>query len=158
MDIYISKRFINIRTQKKRLHRWRIKEPPHLHTQDAQNNFSPVPDDVIQWTLLKYFKQFWSDEITDLLVNQTNLNSVQKTRSSINTNHAEIEQIIGIQMLMSVVKIFLDTKCIGIAKLRMSRLHQHHRLNNTKRPVNFYVWLTIQEKTNQKIKAINVSK
>ena len=56
-------------------------------------------------TPLKYFKQFWSDEITDLLVNQTNLYNVQKTGSSIHTTHAEIEQFIGIQMVMSVIKM-----------------------------------------------------
>ena len=49
--------------------------------------------------------QFWSDEITDLLVNQTNLYSVQKTESSINTTHAEMEQFIGIQMLIFVTKM-----------------------------------------------------
>ena len=67
------------------------KRIPHLHTQVAQNSFSPVPDDLIKWTSLKYFKQFWSDEITGLLVNQTNLYSAQKTGISINTNNAEIE-------------------------------------------------------------------
>ena len=69
MDIYISKRFIILAslkpptkmviTHKKRhVYCWRKKEPPYLHTQVTQNNFSPVPDDVIQWIPLKYFKQF----------------------------------------------------------------------------------------------------
>ena len=40
-------------TQKKRVYCWREKEPLHLHMQVAQNNF--IPDDVIQWTPLKYF-------------------------------------------------------------------------------------------------------
>lgn len=42
------------------------KEVTHLRTQATEDNFNPAPYDVIQWASLKYFKQFWSDEITDL--------------------------------------------------------------------------------------------
>ena len=52
-----------------------------------------------------YFKIFWSDDIINLLVEQTNLYSVQQTGSSINTNKSEMEQFIGIQMLMSIVSL-----------------------------------------------------
>ena len=41
----------------------------------------------------------------DMVVTQTNLYSVQKSGSSINTTKEEIEQFIGIQMLMSIVKL-----------------------------------------------------
>ena len=116
IDVYFSKRLIilaslkyptkmTITHRKKRVYHWRKKEPPHLHKQVDQNNSCPVPDAVIYWTSLKFFKQLWNDEITDVLVNQINLYNFQKTGSSINTNHDEIEELIGIQMLMFVVKI-----------------------------------------------------
>ena len=93
------------------MYRCRKKVLPHLHPRVAQNNFGPVTDDVIQWAPLKYFKQFWNDKVTDLLVNQTNLYSAQKAGSSNNTNHAEIEQLIGIQILMFVVKMSRYEMC-----------------------------------------------
>ena len=116
IDIYFSKRLIilaslkyptkmTITHRKKHVYHWREKESPYLHKQVDQNNFCPVPDDVIYWTSLKFFKQLWNDEITDVLVNQTNLYNVHKTGSSISTSHDEIEQLIGIQMLMFVVKM-----------------------------------------------------
>ena len=46
-----------------RTHRWRKKYPPTCHTQVNENSISPVTDDVAPWTPLKYFKQFWDDEI-----------------------------------------------------------------------------------------------
>ena len=75
-------------------------------------------------TPLNYFKIFWSDDIINLLVEQTNLYSVQQTGSSINTNKSEIEQFIGIQMLMSIVSLpayymywAVDTKYSAIADI-----------------------------------------
>ena len=43
--------------------------------------------------------------ITDLLLNEANLYSVQKAGSSNNNNHAEMEQLIRIQMFMPVGKM-----------------------------------------------------
>ena len=54
---------------------WRRKYCPTCPTYVKENSFS-VPDDVAQWTPFKYFKQFWDDEITKMLVKQTNLYSV----------------------------------------------------------------------------------
>ena len=40
-----------------------------------------------------------------MIVKQTNLYSVEKSGPSINTNKNEIEIFLGIQMLMSIVKM-----------------------------------------------------
>ena len=54
-----------------RTYPWRKKHPPTCPTGVNENSFSLVPDDVAQWTPLRYFKQFGDDEITDVLVKQT---------------------------------------------------------------------------------------
>ena len=41
-----------------------------------------------------YFMLFWTDELNDMVVDQTNLYSTQKKGSSITTNREEIEQLI----------------------------------------------------------------
>ena len=49
------------------------------YTQPAENNFSPAPRGVGQWSSLTYFYQFRGDKTAELLVEQTNLSSAQKT-------------------------------------------------------------------------------
>ena len=90
---------------KKRVFRWRKAEPPQFRRDVVEDSFSPVPEDFAEWTPLRFFKQFWDDEIMDMVVTQTNLYSVQKSGSIINITKEEIEQFIGIQMLMSIVKL-----------------------------------------------------
>ena len=96
-------------------------------------------------TSLSYFKIFWSDDIINLLVEQTNLYSVQQTGSSISTNKSEMEQFIGIQMLMSIVSLpayypywAVDSKYSPIAYImsinRYKTMHQYiHCKDNSKR-------------------------
>ena len=81
------------------------KHPPTWPTQVNENSFSPVPDDVAQWIPLKYFKQFWDDEIKNMLVKQINLYSIEKTGVNINTYKDEIEKLLALQMHMSIVKM-----------------------------------------------------
>ena len=56
-------------------------------------------------TPLNYFQMFWKDEINTLIADQTNLYSFQKNTKSINTTDGEIEQLIGMQMLMPVINL-----------------------------------------------------
>ena len=58
-----------------------------------------------KWTPLTYFRKFWSHDITERLVDQTNLYSVEKTGESIRTTKKEMEKFIEVQMLMSIVKL-----------------------------------------------------
>ncbi|XP_039275920.1 piggyBac transposable element-derived protein 3-like [Nilaparvata lugens] len=53
----------------------------------------------------QYFDMFIDSEIIENLVVQTNLYSVQKSGASINTNRAEIEQFLGINLLSSIVRM-----------------------------------------------------
>jgi hypothetical protein len=48
---------------------------------------------------------FWDDELTSLPAEQTNLYSVQNLGTSIGTTSNEIEQFLGMQVLMFVVKL-----------------------------------------------------
>ena len=86
-----------------RTYRWRKKHPPTYPTQVYESSFSHVPDNVAQRTPFKYFKQFWDDEITNMLVKQTNFHSVEKSGVNISTDEDGIEKLVAVQMLMSIV-------------------------------------------------------
>ena len=88
----------------KQVYWWRKKEPPVLNLLEI-DPFSQPPENVDKWTPLTYFRKFWSDDITERLVDQTNLYSVEKTGESIKTTKEEMERFIGVQMLMSIVKL-----------------------------------------------------
>jgi transketolase len=48
---------------------------------------------------------FWDDDITQNIVEQTNLYSVQEAGSSISTTKDEIEKLLGLQINMRIVKM-----------------------------------------------------
>ena len=56
-----------------------------------------------EMTTLGYFKLFWPDDLTDLVVEQTNLYSTQITGGSLNTNRDEMEQLLGMHMKLEIV-------------------------------------------------------
>ena len=49
-----------------------------------------------------YFEMFWKPELNELIADQTNLYSVQRSGASVNTTQSEIETLIGMQMQMSI--------------------------------------------------------
>ena len=137
-------------TPKNKTHnyRWRKKPPAEFDITFKDDEFSLPPEGADEMTPLNYFKIFWSDDIINLLVEQTNLYSVQQTRSNINTNKSEIEQFIGIQMLMSIVSLpayymywAVDTKYSPIADI-MSINHYKKMLQ--------YIHCNDNSKTNSK--------
>ena len=75
-------------TPKNKTHnyRWRKKPPPEFDITIKGEEFSLPPEGADEMTPLNYFKIFWSDDIINLLVEQTYLYSVQQTGSSINKN------------------------------------------------------------------------
>ena len=91
--------------KQKRSYRWCHKQPPVVDEAFGGEEFSLPPEAFADLSPLYYFQQFWDDSITCQLVEQTNLYSVQKTGKSINTTKDEMEQFIGIQMKMSIVKM-----------------------------------------------------
>ena len=52
-----------------------------------------------------HFKQFFDDDLTKHIADQTNLYSVQSAGKSRNVDENEIEQCFGILLLMSVIKL-----------------------------------------------------
>ena len=85
--------------------RWRSIQPPDINSEFQGEKFSLPPGDFDELYPYDYFSKFWSADITKLLVDQTNLYSTQLSGKSINTSCDEIEQFLGIQMLMGFVKM-----------------------------------------------------
>ena len=84
-----------------RCYRWRHRDIPKcqsefhfLEEQDAQEK-SP----------LDYFKLLWTDELTNLVVEQTNLYSTQQSGNCVNTSKDEMEQFIGMHIKMGIVQL-----------------------------------------------------
>ena len=89
--------------KKKHVYRWRKKDIPK-HNGIFTPEVSENEDNTIK-TQLEYFKMFWSDKLTDLVVENTNLYSTQKSGSSVNTSRSEIEQYIGMHIKMGVISL-----------------------------------------------------
>jgi len=68
-------------------------------------NFKMSDPPIEPHTPLEYFKQLFDQKIIENIVYQTNLYSVQRNGNSINTNANEIEQLFGMHMCMSVIKM-----------------------------------------------------
>ena len=66
-------------------------QPPTPTSQYVGVAFSLPPEDVDNLSFYDIFSQFWSDEITELIVEQTNRYSVMKKGKSVNTNISKIE-------------------------------------------------------------------
>ena len=86
-------------------YRWRNRESQDIDATFKGPEFSLPPEDFEQLSPLWYFKQFWDDDMNLHLAHQTNLYSVQNSGLSIGTSLEEIEQLIGIQMRMGIVKM-----------------------------------------------------
>ena len=54
---------------------------------------------------MQYFLFFFPDSLIDLVVENTNLYSVQKTGKNVNNNREEINTFIGSNMLMGIIKL-----------------------------------------------------
>ena len=92
---------------------------------------------------MQYFKKFRSDNITENLATQTNINLIQKSGKCIDANAQEIERFMGIQMLMSIVSLSsyelywskdLRVDCVAnVLSLKRYDLIRHylHANNNT---------------------------
>ena len=93
------------KNSEKSVFRWRNREPPVTNSDFKGAAISLPPQDFDQLTPFWYLTQFWDIGMTNHLVEQTNLYSVQKTGKSTNTNRKELEQLIGIMMKMGIVKM-----------------------------------------------------
>lgn len=84
-----------------RCYRWRHRDIPkcrsEFHFVEEQNVQEKAP--------LDYFQQLWTDEITNLVVEQTNLYSTQQSGNCVNTSKDEMEQFIGMHIKMGIVQL-----------------------------------------------------
>ena len=87
---------INVSRFEKVIPRWQRNKPPTTNNSFLVEEVSLPPDDDDTWTPLNYFQMFWKDDINVLLSEQTNLYSVQRKGTSLNTTSGEIEQFIGV--------------------------------------------------------------
>ena len=87
------------------VYHWRKAEPPQVDKNFYGNDYSLPPENVDQLTPIDYFEMFWKEDLIELTSEQTNLYSVQQSGKRINTTPKEIEQLIGVQMQMSIVKL-----------------------------------------------------
>lgn len=85
---------------RKPVYRWRKKDTPH-GTHPFNGEFSDPPE--IDTTPLHYFSLFFQDSLIDLVVENTNLYSVQCTGKSINTTSDEIRKFIGMHVMMGII-------------------------------------------------------
>lgn len=85
-------------------YRWRKAEfdpPDVLFIESADEGI----EERCEFTPYMYFKQFITDDMIQLVADQTNLFSVQKEGKSVNTNVKEIEQVLGMYMFMGLVQM-----------------------------------------------------
>lgn len=54
---------------------------------------------------LEFFKRFFPDSLLSMIVEETNLYSVQVQGTSVNVTVEELEQFLGIEILMGIVKM-----------------------------------------------------
>lgn len=88
--------------EKKKEHRWQKRDLDEVASV-CEIHFSDPPDPEL--TPMAYFKYLFDDSIIENIANQTNLYSVEKNGSSINTSSREIQQFLGIHILSSIVKM-----------------------------------------------------
>lgn len=82
--------------------RWRKKEPAQVNSSFFGPSFPPPPEE--EQTPLQYFLQFFDRQLISHIVGQTNLYSVQVNGSCIVTAQNEMEQFLGILILMGIIK------------------------------------------------------
>ncbi|XP_065069915.1 piggyBac transposable element-derived protein 3-like [Rhopilema esculentum] len=90
-------------TMKIPMPRWRKREAAVVNSVFCGEPLPSPPNEVL--TPIEYFKNFFDDQLIGHISEQTNLYSVQKNGSSVATTADEIEQYIGILLLMGIYKI-----------------------------------------------------
>ena len=85
--------------------RWRAKEPPAANTEFCGNQFGNPPINFYEIHPIDFFKLFWTDNITQNLVEQINEYSVQEQGKNISTCPKQIEQFLDMHILMDIMKL-----------------------------------------------------
>ena len=88
--------------EQKRTYRWRKKDIMEKNV-TFTGEFSDPPNELP--TPYQYFRRFFPPAIDELVAEQTNLYSVQKSNRSVKTTGDEISSLIGIMMKMGIVQL-----------------------------------------------------
>ena len=91
----------NIKTANK-VYQWQKHDTPMADC-TFQGTFTEPPEEEL--TPLQYFKLIFKDEILNTIVESTNLYSVQKPGTSVNTNKDETSSFIGIHIPVGIVQL-----------------------------------------------------
>ena len=83
--------------------RWRSRPAPRFDSSYKGDLLPPPP--LEEHSPLEFFKMFFDDELISFLADQTNIYSVSKVGTSINTNPKEIEQFLGAIIIMGILKL-----------------------------------------------------
>ena len=88
------------KNKKKHIYKWK-----KCGVQQTDSNFveafSPPP--IEQKTPLEYFTMFFPESLLQVIVDNTNLYSAQKSTKNINTNVNEIKTYIGMRIVMGII-------------------------------------------------------
>ena len=90
---------------KKHTYHWRKRVPPPVDSTFMGEQFSLPPCNCDEFTPFQLFKTCWDNDMTMKLVNETTLYSAQNSGTSITVTKDEMEQFLGIQMMMGIVKM-----------------------------------------------------
>ena len=93
---------VDMETQRNRkVFRWRKKD-----VSPSDESFTQEKDETEEIkSPLEYFRQFWPDDINELVAQQTNLYSTQKSGTSMNTTKPEMERFIGMHLKMGLIQL-----------------------------------------------------
>ena len=86
-------------SMKKHIFRWRSRDIPS----SPQFFVHRIVTQLM--TPFEYFKLSWTEELNELIAEQTNLYSVQKTGKSVKTSSDEIKKYIGMHLRMGIVHL-----------------------------------------------------
>ena len=83
--------------------RWRKRTSPKFDVTFEGQELPSPPKEALN--PIDYFKHFFSEDLIQHIAEQTTLYSVQQTGAFIQTNKSEMEQYIGILIMMAIIKI-----------------------------------------------------
>ena len=137
---------------------WREKKPPAGNTEFCGNQFGNPPINFYEMCPIDFFKLFWTDNVTQNLVEQTNLYSVQEQGKNISTCAKETEQFLSMYILMFIIKL-PDYNLYWAAETGYSKIADvMSNKQFSSNCENIFMLLEILQRINQEIKMKNFSK
>ena len=73
---------------------------PSISFATTEYVFCPPSTNADEMTSLMYFQKFWKPDLTEHITQQTNLYGMQKDCYDVATSQDEIEQFLGMQILV----------------------------------------------------------